>query len=532
MGSTDSQHDDVTAFDSLLSNHDQPGNPPPSILTWPDVVRATACGKGLLLVAKDDADHPVAISWDKLAGVRLDAEGIHFEDRVPHDPDTYAVAPADKPWNFKPGDYTLEQLVQACAWVNDVPEDELGKDDCKLPHHLPDGTLVPKGVQAAMQRLYQVKGIPDDDLNRVHSHLANHYEEFDQTPPAFRGDCADRIGVTDSQGRVLLRDEAALDLPGARFEDDGSLVVPTTYAAPMVQVYDIDGEKVRVLKHPAELRKAADYAEGRYVTDDHPPEGVVIAPDQIHGIARKIRYEDGIKGETVIRPGALLDKVKGGDKRGVSIGFRCTLDRTPGIWRGLDGADEPQEYDAVQRDILIDHNAVVKYGRCDLSKCGLGVDAAPVEVVADAGPASDGDKATEEQPAGDTMEEEPVESEPDATPEPGDDEPEEDSEGAEEGSQTVILRTLETTIHSIEEELVVIKDQLQELQDARKEELADRVLDRSDQFSREELLSKDAVELRKLADSLEEAREAPALYAGRRREKGIDAAYERVGVGG
>jgi len=57
-------------------------------------------------------------------------------------------------------------------------------------------------------------------------------------------------------------------------------------------------------------------------------------------------------------------------------------------------------------------------------------------------------------------------------------------------------------------------------------------MDRSDQFNRDELLSKDEAELRKLANSLEEAREAPALDVGKGREKGIDAAYERVGVGG
>lgn len=102
-------------------------------------------------------------------------------------------APEETPWDFRAADYTVEQLARACAWVRGVddphrgrlPED-LTKADCKLPHHLPDGTLVLRGIMAAGAAIQGARGgvdIPSGDLPRVKRHLEQHYHEFDRKAP-------------------------------------------------------------------------------------------------------------------------------------------------------------------------------------------------------------------------------------------------------------------------------------------------------------------------------------------------------------
>lgn len=102
-------------------------------------------------------------------------------------------APEDTPWDFRAADYTVEQLARACAWVRGVddphrgrlPED-LTKADCKLPHHLPDGTLVLRGIMAAGAAIQGARGgvdISPSDLPRVKRHLEQHYHEFDRKAP-------------------------------------------------------------------------------------------------------------------------------------------------------------------------------------------------------------------------------------------------------------------------------------------------------------------------------------------------------------
>jgi hypothetical protein len=63
------------------------------------------------------------------------------------------------------------------------------KGDYKLPHHHPDGTVVLRGVQAAMAALMGARGgveIPSNERKGVYNHLAEHYRAFDKDPPEFR----------------------------------------------------------------------------------------------------------------------------------------------------------------------------------------------------------------------------------------------------------------------------------------------------------------------------------------------------------
>jgi signal peptide peptidase SppA len=74
-----------------------------------------------------------------------------------------------------------EQLRRMHAWVDDDGDPD-AKGSYKLPHHRADGTMVPKGVFAAAQRLDSTE-MPDGDRPGVRVHLDGHYGEMDRTPP-------------------------------------------------------------------------------------------------------------------------------------------------------------------------------------------------------------------------------------------------------------------------------------------------------------------------------------------------------------
>jgi hypothetical protein len=66
----------------------------------------------------------------------------------------------------------------------------------------------------------------------------------------------------------------------------------------------------------------------------------------------------------------MIDALKDGSLRDVSIGFTYDEDKTPGEFKG-------KEYDIVQRNIFIDHVATaIPKGRCPSPYCGLGFDEA------------------------------------------------------------------------------------------------------------------------------------------------------------
>ena len=77
------------------------------------------------------------------------------------------------------------QLRLVHAWV-DQDGDPEAKSSYKLPHHLPDGRVVLKGVQAAGGAVMGARtplAIPEGDMAGVKRHLAGHYHQFDRTAP-------------------------------------------------------------------------------------------------------------------------------------------------------------------------------------------------------------------------------------------------------------------------------------------------------------------------------------------------------------
>jgi hypothetical protein len=105
----------------------------------------------------------------------------------------------DSPWDWdwtRDANATIEDLgweglKRACAWV-DTSESTLPKRKgaYKLPHAKLKGgvlTVYYRGVVAAMAALLGARGgvdIPDKDRRSVYLHLASHYREFGEEPPA------------------------------------------------------------------------------------------------------------------------------------------------------------------------------------------------------------------------------------------------------------------------------------------------------------------------------------------------------------
>jgi hypothetical protein len=122
-----------------------------------------------------------------------------------HAPHRSPTAPKDRDWDWD-GTDKMDQLIDEGGWdqvanahawwdpnedrEHDPPQE---KGAYKLPHHeLIDGRLqvVYRGVIAAITVVNGARGgvnIPDRDLHKVYDHLAEHYREFDEEPPEFKG---------------------------------------------------------------------------------------------------------------------------------------------------------------------------------------------------------------------------------------------------------------------------------------------------------------------------------------------------------
>lgn len=130
----------------------------------------------------------------------------------------------------------------------------------------------------------------------------------------------------------------------------------------MVQDYG----DVKVLKSADELSAAAPFVNYRPVTKDHPVEGIVTKRAEICGHMENCKMSESVLfGDIGITCAALKDEIQLGMRRDVSIGFHADWDLTPGVLGDV-------EYGAVQRNILIDHVAVVEHGKCSVSDgCGI-----------------------------------------------------------------------------------------------------------------------------------------------------------------
>lgn len=133
-------------------------------------------------------------------------------------------------------------------------------------------------------------------------------------------------------------------------------------AGAMVQKYvKSDGSEEMEAKLPEEILSDATVssANSKPVTDGHHG---LVTKDNSHDLLKGFTASNGhvegnmLYNDITITDPNLISQIKSGDKRELSIGFETQMDPTSGTYNGT-------KYDAVQRNIRINHVAVVPKGR-------------------------------------------------------------------------------------------------------------------------------------------------------------------------
>lgn len=178
----------------------------------------------------------------------------------------------------------------------------------------------------------------------------------------------------DVRPRILLNMEALrydrTEIKASR-TDEGYLVDSPVLGRAGIQLYqNADGSVRRELRPPEEVfqEDSLKSFSGKPITDEHPADRVTsknvkqLSVGSILGNAQQ--DGDNVVASIVIHDGNMIDKVLKGGKRELSLGYKVDLEETPGIWNG-------QEYDAIQRNIRVNHLAIVPRGRAGNARLNL-----------------------------------------------------------------------------------------------------------------------------------------------------------------
>lgn len=151
-------------------------------------------------------------------------------------------------------------------------------------------------------------------------------------------------------------------------------------AGAMVQKYvKSDGSEEMEAKLPEEILSdsTVSSANSKPVTDGHHG---LVTKDNSHDLMKGFTASNGhvegnmLYNDITITDPNLISQIKSGDKRELSIGFETQMDPTSGTYNGT-------KYDAVQRNIRINHVAVVPKGRAGHEVRLIGDSAEAVEQV-------------------------------------------------------------------------------------------------------------------------------------------------------
>jgi hypothetical protein len=180
-----------------------------------------------------------------------------------------------------------------------------------------------------------------------------------------------------ADGRVARRDLAQLAPP--TLTADGFLQVEGRVARTGVQEYrNADGSTRRELRLPEEVSASVPGFALAPFTNDHPADGVTPenARDTVVGAVGDAQLSgDGwVTAPIRIYAADAIAATKGGRAQ-LSVGYSCRLDFVPGQWQG-------QKYDAVQREIVVNHVALVDLARAG-SLARLRLDAATADLACD-----------------------------------------------------------------------------------------------------------------------------------------------------
>jgi hypothetical protein len=217
-------------------------------------------------------------------------------------------------------------------------------------------------------------GGEDDSLDKLAAELRN-----DEYPlPEGRGE-KEQITYKNVDVTIKFRKETETDSvaeerhlftdAGSEFSNllfdkaNGVLRVPIVLAKEMIYHYD-DYDAFR----PAdELEAVTNYIKGIPVTRAHPEEKIVTDRGEVMGWAMDAEFEDGeLRAVLEISDKDLISDIQSGKLKGVSPGHFSRIDKN------ASGEFEGRHYDVTQRDIFVDHIAIVEEGRCNVEDgCGI-----------------------------------------------------------------------------------------------------------------------------------------------------------------
>jgi hypothetical protein len=198
-------------------------------------------------------------------------------------------------------------------------------------------------------------------------------------------DSADGI-TTDDDGDVSFDwdevDRVTVDNPphADAFDSKEFYRLPATVAKPMPQPYQYGEDAVWLKKPREELKKAAWSLDNAPWTLGHPDNGMVKDVDDVHGFWSDPRYIDSLDDlDADLHIPVQDDEAKEfvEDNTDVSVGFYNRIERVDSYDGVVGGADdEDVDIEGYQTDMLFDHCASVKVGRCP-GDAGCGIDAGP-----------------------------------------------------------------------------------------------------------------------------------------------------------
>ena len=150
----------------------------------------------------------------------------------------------------------------------------------------------------------------------------------------------------------------------SEISDDGYLKVWCKAARVGTQLYTRgDGKQCREYRPEDEVAKPESLASFgmKAVTMGHPPVLLDSGNTNVHQIGHagsQVRFNDGfVEVALLITDKEAISQIQRGDAQEVSSGYRVDFDPTPGV------TPSGESYDGVQRNIRINHIAIVKKGR-------------------------------------------------------------------------------------------------------------------------------------------------------------------------
>ncbi len=158
--------------------------------------------------------------------------------------------------------------------------------------------------------------------------------------------------------RVIRLD--SLPLGQAYFTPEGYLKDrPILTSTGIFEYKNPDGSIRRELRLPEEVFKAESLTsyKGKPIIITH--DAGLVTKDNVHQHQIGTILSDGYRSNNDVRAEIIIhdtDEMKECGLKELSLGYELTIEETPGVWEG-------QEYDVIQRDILINHLALVREAR-------------------------------------------------------------------------------------------------------------------------------------------------------------------------